>query len=260
MSVDSPARPTNGVPTIRQRAWNARVRVLRTASYFLVRAALRSRTGPPVTRLGSKYGGYFVPLSLLDHNSIVYSAGLGEDASFDVALSRKLNCEIHVFDPTPRAIYYAGMAFTNQRIRFAPLGVWSANEERFFYAPRDVAHVSHSIVNLQATAEGFVAPCRTLKTLMAERGHDTIDLLKLDIEGAEHEVIRSLVTSGLLPLVLIVEFDQPCSTLRLCGTLRALRPHYDRCKLEGQCVTLIRRSRIVASGNPDPEESGRGPE
>ena len=31
---------------------------------------------------------------------------------------------------------------------------------------------------------------------MGELGHDRIDLLKMDIEGAEYEVIRDVVESG----------------------------------------------------------------
>jgi hypothetical protein len=43
---------------------------------------------------------------------------------------------------------------------------------------------------------------------MQQLGDTAIDLLKMDIEGAEYAVIRDIVTMKLLPRVLLVEFDE----------------------------------------------------
>ena len=38
-------------------------------------------------KLGTNYGGWFIPKECkLDENSIVYSAGVGEDISFDIKI------------------------------------------------------------------------------------------------------------------------------------------------------------------------------
>ena len=54
--------------------------------------------------LGTRYGGW----SLLDednlNNSTIISAGLGEDASFDIEFASKYNAKIIIVDPTPRSI------------------------------------------------------------------------------------------------------------------------------------------------------------
>ena len=54
--------------------------------------------------LGTKYGGW----SLVDEdnlkNSTIISAGLGEDASFDIEFASKYDARIIIVDPTPRAI------------------------------------------------------------------------------------------------------------------------------------------------------------
>ena len=42
---------------------------------------------------------------------------------------------------------------------------------------------------------------------MAELGHDKLDILKMDIEGAEYDVIDSLVVSGIRPRQMLVEFN-----------------------------------------------------
>lgn len=64
-----------------------------------------SRRGA-VQKYGSQYGGWVVPVGILDHSSVCYCAGVGEDVSFDLALIKKFGCEVLAFDPTPRAIEY----------------------------------------------------------------------------------------------------------------------------------------------------------
>ncbi len=43
---------------------------------------------------------------------------------------------------------------------------------------------------------------------MREMGHQRLDLLKLDIEGAEYQVIESLLTDGIEADILCIEFDE----------------------------------------------------
>lgn len=47
----------------------------------------------------------------------------------------------------------------------------------------------------------------TLSNLMMQNGHKHIDLLKLDIEGAEVEVLNQMLSSHIYPTVICVEFD-----------------------------------------------------
>lgn len=43
---------------------------------------------------------------------------------------------------------------------------------------------------------------------MERNGHKKLDLLKIDIEGAEYEVLNSIIEDGLDIKVLCVEFDE----------------------------------------------------
>ena len=47
---------------------------------------------------------------------------------------------------------------------------------------------------------------KTLPTIMQERGHTHIDLLKMDIEGAEYGVIADMLESEIYPTCILVEF------------------------------------------------------
>jgi len=56
-------------------------------------------------RLGTEYGGWIIP-DEIGESAICYSAGIGEDASFDISLIKRYGCNVYSVDPTPRAIEY----------------------------------------------------------------------------------------------------------------------------------------------------------
>ena len=130
-----------------------------------------------------------IPATLLEESSVCYCVGVGEDITFDLALIERFGCQVFAFDPTPRAIQHV-KATTSAvgSFHFYPVGLWSADGRLKFFAPQNPCHVSHSIVNLQGTTGYFEAECKRLSTIMRELEHTSLDLLKLDIEGAEYEV------------------------------------------------------------------------
>jgi FkbM family methyltransferase len=171
----------------------------------------------PMEFLGTSYGGYMVPKQKIREGFICYSFGAGEDISFESELAGALHVEMHIFDPTPRAITYvrdfigklsAGNVQAGQRLHFHPWGVWSSDQRMQFYAPKDPAHVSHSLVNMQHTTDYFVADCRRPKSIMNALGHKSIDLLKLNIEGAEYEVMHALFEDQIRPSIVCINFDE----------------------------------------------------
>ena len=182
-------------------------------------------------RLGTSYGGWWVPVAQSRPGAIVYLAGAGEDISLDRALHER-GCVVRVFDPTPRAISHVREhGPKSESFRFQPVGLWDQDTSLRFYSPENPEHVSHSVVNLQGTLEYFEAEVRTLRTLMRTNGDQHIDLLKMDIEGAEHAVVHDILTNGPLPETICLEFDPPCSLgeiRRTAGALRAAGYHLER--------------------------------
>lgn len=184
-------------------------------------------------RLGTAYGGWLIPVdSGLTHDSVCYLAGAGEDISFDCELARRFHCNVRIIDPTPRAVqhfqkleqaieegrrfpinnseteFYEVTLADFERMTFLPAGLADRDVELKFYMPKISAHVSCSTVNLQKTDDYFTAQCHRLSTVMALQGDMKVDLIKMDIEGAEYSVIRDILASNLLPRVLLIEFDE----------------------------------------------------
>lgn len=195
-------------------------------------------------RLGSPGAGWWVPESSLKPGAVAYCAGAGEDISFDLALLEHA-CRVTTFDPTPRAIAHVReTAPEDPGFRFEPVGWWDTDDEIRFYAPRDADHVSHSALNLQRTSDFFIAAVRRVDHLMADLGDDHVDLIKMDIEGAELRVIPSLLRHGPLPEVLCVEFDQPQPLRLLMDTVSMLRDGgYDLNHIERWNFTFSRSAR-----------------
>jgi FkbM family methyltransferase len=173
-----------------------------------------------------------VPSSLLDEGCVCCCVGCGEDVSFDAALVHDYGCQVVALDPTPRAIAHVSQASVGwPGFTFIPAGVWVEDATMRFYAPRAREHVSHSILNIQATDEYFEAPVRRLGTVLAELGHTDVTLVKLDIEGAEYSVIESMLEDGISPTVLLVEYSEyhwpqgPGFRSRITDSANALRRH-----------------------------------
>jgi FkbM family methyltransferase len=197
-------------------------------------------------KLGTSYGGWIVPTALIDRTWVVWDAGVGEDASFAIELIRRFDCVVDAFDPTPRAIAFVRATLAEQpRFRLHEVGLWSENARLRFWAPRDPTHVSHSLVNLQDTREFFEADCRTVPAMLHELGQDHIDLLKLDIEGAEHRVIGSTLAVGIRPRVLCTEIDRPVGPVRFWRTMRGIRSAgYRLVAVDGWNFTFVRRDQL----------------
>jgi FkbM family methyltransferase len=186
--------------------------------------AIDVKGGVELIRLGSSYGGYVIPANVIEPHWICYSAGLGEDITFEIELAKRYGSTVYAFDPTPKSADHVKSATSeNGHFVFRSYGLWSSDTEMRFYAPRDPRHVSHSIANLQQTERYFVAQCRSLPSLMAEFGHDRLDFLKLDIEGAEYEVLGSMTENDISVKVLCVDLHRVESIERMVEVVDVLR-------------------------------------
>jgi FkbM family methyltransferase len=180
-----------------------------------------------------------VPEDVLRPGAVAYCAGAGEDISFDLELHGR-GLTVVTIDPTPRAISYVNSVKPeDRRFVFVPMGLWHEASQLSFYAPADPGDVSHSVLNLQRTTDSFVAQADSLDAIMKACGHDHVDLLKVDIEGAESTVLPHLLAHGPYPAVVCFEYDQPQSVRGLRRLLRLFGENgYDLIKQERWNFTL----------------------
>jgi FkbM family methyltransferase len=185
---------------------NALVRKFRDIRYAAF-YGLFLREGHKLETLGSPALGCawtFCPVGL-NKSSVVYSAGVGKDITFEHALADKYGCNIVLLDPSPTGL--RTMALPGNQIpqfKFLPLALAGKHGEVTLSPPADTEEGSWSSNPMNRT--GLHAPAISLQSLMQENGHNAIDLLKIDIDGSEYEVINHILQTGLFVRQLCVEF------------------------------------------------------
>jgi FkbM family methyltransferase len=175
-------------------------------------------------RFGSDYGGWDVAIEKINRNSIIYSFGIGTDASFDCEIINRYNAVVQAFDPTPKSIEWVKKQNFSSAFVLHEYGLADFDGTIQFNPPLNPDHVSFTIVDRPETKEhAIMVPVKKLKTIMKELGNDTIDILKMDIEGAEYQVIDDMIASKIYPSQILVEFHHRFSNVGLQKTKNAIK-------------------------------------
>ncbi len=152
----------------------------------------------------------YIP-SLLRKDSLVYSLGVGDLIDFDLDLIRDHGLTVHAFDPTPFAEAWVERQTLPGNFVFHP---WAAAGEdgtlRLFRRVNTRGRRSSVMWTADSDAgdaDDYIdAPAYTIRSMMNKLGHDRVDLLKMDVEGAEYEILDGLDVGGRLPKQLLVEY------------------------------------------------------
>lgn len=174
----------------------------------------------PKVSAGNANASFVVNPALLEAKSIVYSVGIGTDISFDLACIDKFSLHVHAFDPTPRSVQWLATQRLPPQFHFHNYGLANYDGELTFYAPENPAHVSYSAT--RHTGLPVSCPVRKLSTIMKELEHTHIDLLKVDVEGAEYDVIENMLAESIFPAQFCVEFHHRWPQIGVERTTRAI--------------------------------------
>lgn len=165
----------------------------------------------------------------LTRDSVVYSFGVGRDVSFDLDLIDRFGLTVHAFDPTPGSISWVKSQMLPPQFHMHDFGLAHFDGTLRLYPPVIPDHISHSFLYREKTADWAIdVPVMRLGTIASNLGHSRIDLLKMDIEGAEYPTLAECLDSSPLIDQLLVEFHHrmPGAGLeRTRQALRALRAH-----------------------------------
>jgi FkbM family methyltransferase len=160
----------------------------------------------PIMALGNPGAQWTVNPDSLSESSTVYSFGVGEDISFDLELIRRFGTTVHAFDPTPRSIKWLRAQPVPEKFVLHAYGISDFDGYARFFPPENPLYVSHSMVHCNGPIDCLRVPVHRLSTIMQKLGHQRVDLLKMDIEGAEYAVLNDLLGSRVRVRQLLVEF------------------------------------------------------
>jgi FkbM family methyltransferase len=159
---------------------------------------------------GNHYGGFYLFPDVVKDNPVILSFGIGEDISFDRAVSERFGCMVMCFDPTPNSINW----FSNQsadlvnNLKLYEYGLSDKTHNAKFFLPKNKEHVSGSFILQDAVdLNDYVnVELKSIGDICSELNIRHIDVLKMDIEGAEYNVLKDLMINDIFVGQILVEF------------------------------------------------------
>ncbi len=165
----------------------------------------------------------FCPDTINEH-SVVYSLGVGYDVAFELDLINNLDVTVHAFDPTPKSIKWVKKQNLPKQFVLHEYGVANFDGKIKFHPPENPEHISATVVDRPATRDAaYKVDVKSLATIMNELNHKQIDLIKINIEGAEYLVIEDLIAKNIKPGQILVEFHHRFEKIELSATKKAIK-------------------------------------
>ena len=181
----------------------------------LITMGRRDKTTLDLQRLGSTYGGWYVPteFSNFENNkNVLISAGIGHDVSFDIEMQKK-GFNIVLLDPLQECCKFAENSQLDQsKIKIINAGLWLKTGKEMFHPPKHPNHVSWSITNRKASPKelGKLFNVVSLEDVIKEIKIDKeekIIMLKIDIEGAERYLFQAITLNSSFFDYVAIELD-----------------------------------------------------
>ena len=159
---------------------------------------------------GNAYGGFYINPDTLNKNAVIYSFGIGQDISFDLTAIAKHDCQVFGFDPTPKSIAWVKAQKFPINFTFEGIGVGKENEKSILNLPKNEDAVSGSLyVHEFVDQLNYVeVELQTFQYIANRLGHKTIDVLKMDIEGAEYDTIDNIINSNIAITQILLEIHE----------------------------------------------------
>jgi FkbM family methyltransferase len=167
----------------------------------------------------------------------MYSFGVGNDISFDIAFACMFKMRVKLFDPSPHArihfdrvkglvghgiskaghdVNASGRTHYWEKIQESPInstalemqsiGLGTEAGNLTFYRSKGQSAGSWSL-DPSVGVDSMTAPVRTLDQIL---GGDTPSVVKIDVKGLENDVLKNLMKMQNAAPVIFVDFDSIC--------------------------------------------------
>jgi FkbM family methyltransferase len=183
---------------------------------------LRPEMSIETRRIGSAYGGWIVAPGPLGQANlpVVLSFGLGDDISFDEAIIQDHSACVYGFDPTPASLHWIATRQTPPNMQVLPIGIAAFDGEQSFAISGNEMRGNFSCK--EASGNSVMCKVRKYDSILAMLKLHHVDVLKLDVEGAEYDVIPSILSSSTLPVQLLIEFHHRIHNIHVTDTRRSV--------------------------------------
>ena len=176
-------------------------------------------------RLGMSYvHPGFIYRDTLDNSSVIIDVGCADDADFSLHMIDKYGLEAYGVDPTRKHRTSLSQLEEKMAGRFThlPLAVSAKNGTITFHESAN--NQSGSILNdhtnvMRDAVNSYDVESVTLQRLTDRINKPQVDLIKLDLEGAEYDLLKDIKEEDLRPFRQIyIEFHHHCTSHTITET------------------------------------------
>ena len=220
----------------------------------------------PLWLRGARSGTWPVVRELLGERPRMLSFGVGDNAAWDRSMVEELGAEVHAFDPTPQSVAWVRARQWPAGFVFHEVGIAGHDGTLRVAPPRRTGKVNFLSLPRDWQGEGVTleVPVQSLGTVVAELGWSRVDVLKMDVEGAEYGVLAA----GPFPVPVgqvLVEFHHGVGPYTFDDTRVALRVLADQgyrilwISKRGLEFAFAREDLLAAAGFTVPDGGGAPP-
>lgn len=155
--------------------------------------------------LGNAYSGYWFPSNLLESNGTIWGVGLGRDSSFELELVKR-GYNLIGFEPEAECYEISLSQFNETNAVIENFGLWDKTG-KYKYTGNNISIVN--IFKYKDFSENHLE-IRSLWEVATEKKLDLMSqpkILKMNIEGAEREILMRLIKEPLAFDVLIFQAE-----------------------------------------------------
>ncbi len=187
-----------------------RPKILRTLKRFIKwllgrEVFLHAEVQVPTIRLGAGGDRWSIATDRLQAGMVLYTLGVGDDLHFERDVIRQFGLVVHAFDPTPASLAWVARQELPPGFTMHPYGVAGYDGTAKFSGPMK-GYISWSLARKRGEGPPMELPVRRLLTLRRGLDLPIPDIIKMDIEGAEYDVLADLIATDLRPSQILVEF------------------------------------------------------
>jgi FkbM family methyltransferase len=156
-------------------------------------------------RLGTRYGGWWVDARLVGKSPLLIDCGLGEDISFPLAFLQAFGGKVVGVEPNPRSLDYCRGKIPGA-MTVLPKAFWSEPGKKLeFFLPRAQPELPKGADGVSGSLDGsheyasshrIEVETTSLAEILSQHARSACEVLKMDIEGAEYDVLKQLCSSG----------------------------------------------------------------
>jgi FkbM family methyltransferase len=240
----------------------AKIRRALRRRWFEARLA-RTRLHPVpggVLDVGSAYGGWMIAPQLMGSEWLCYCVGAGGDVAFDLELIARWGATVRCFDAVEGFVDSAlEQAGGEPRLTAHHAAIATADGPLRMQLSHDERSSSVSSAGLYESDRYVELPGRTISSLMRELGDERIDLLKLDVEGAEYEIVPALDLRSLGVKVFAVQLHHTAGVARARALIEEVRrAGYEPVACRPVVKLTFVAAELLGAGAPDGAPVGSG--